>query len=171
MYLEKRPTSVSVIAWAWIVIGFLMLISATLGLFAHLVTSGYFSESDWQFTTYLYPTIALTQIAVAIMGLVAGIFFLKMRPWARFTLEILTWLSILLLAGFFFFVMMKILNMGSVDASHAPQIVSIFMTFAMILMYGLPLFFVLRRLRSPKVRLAVNAQANAAVEPAQDNPA
>ncbi len=44
--------------------------------------------------------LAIIQIGVAIIGLVSGINFLKLKAWSRNAVEILTWVLLLFMVGF-----------------------------------------------------------------------
>ena len=101
MYQEKRPTCVTVIGWAWIIIGGLSCLSAIMVLFMSLMMGGMVHDHpDMPFIFKIFPLLLIVQIGVAMLGLVAGINFLEFKAWSRDVLEGLSWISLIFLVGF-----------------------------------------------------------------------
>ena len=87
MYEEKRPTCVTVIGWAWSILGGLMCLSAIFALLGSLMMGEMMGEgvqghSDGPFVFRILPVLAIVQVGVGVLGLVAGINFLKLRAWS-----------------------------------------------------------------------------------------
>jgi prepilin signal peptidase PulO-like enzyme (type II secretory pathway) len=105
MYQEKRPTCITVIGWAWIIIGGMMFFSAIMALFSSVMINQ-MSQSNPESLKNIPAIfryirfIAIGQIGIAILGLVSGINFLKFKMWARNVLEVLSWLLLLFIVGF-----------------------------------------------------------------------
>jgi hypothetical protein len=104
MYQEKRPTCVTVIGWVWIVLGGLMLFSGFMALLGSLLIrdvmqGGPAMPSYFKF----YPVLVAVQLIVATLGLVAGVNFLKLKPWSRGILEGVTWTLLVFVVGYVIF--------------------------------------------------------------------
>lgn len=99
MDTENRPTSVTVIGWAWIVLGVLGGLLALTGLVA-MLSMGSVAPDDGHMAGFMlvHPVIAVSQVALAALAVVAGGQFLALKAWARAVLEALSWLAIALLA-------------------------------------------------------------------------
>lgn len=99
MTTENRPTSVTVIGWAWIVLGVLGGLLALAGLVA-MLSMGSVAPGDGHMASFMvvHPVIAVSQVALAALAVVAGVQFLALKAWARVVLEALSWLVIALLA-------------------------------------------------------------------------
>jgi len=169
MYLEKRPTSVTVISWAWIIIGALMFFSGAMAIFANNLASSNLSDIDKPLMMKLFPVMALIQMCIAAIGFYSGIRFLKLVQWARLYLEILTWIVALFLIGFMIFFFTQLSSFGVEEAPGQIDIVMYVMSSVIFLVYGFPLFFMLRALRSEKVRKAVAGNTEQAVALGQKN--
>jgi hypothetical protein len=160
MYQEKRPTCVTVISWAWIIIGGLMCASATMGLFMS-VMMGKMTQDDpvMPLMLTIFPLLATVQIGVAVLGLVSGINFLKLKAWARNVLEGLTWLLLVFIIGFMVF---WVFNWVSMSSGHGPRgfdIMGAVMGVVITGFYGVPLGIMLNYLRGSKVKNAINGVA------------
>jgi O-antigen ligase len=124
MYQEKRPTCVTVIGWAWIVVAILMCLSAVMALFASSMMLSQISseqpDAAKNIPTFFrfFPLLAVMQLCVAIFGIISGINFLKLKAWSRTALEILTWLTLLFVIGFMIFWVASWLF--GTTSSHAP---------------------------------------------------
>ncbi len=163
MYQEKRPTCVTVIGWAWIIIGCLMCLSATMALFTSAMIGNIAQdEPHMPFIFKIFPLLAIVEIGVGVVGLVSGINFLKLKAWARSVLEGLTWVLLVFILGFMVF---WIFNWVSVTSGHAPRGFGIMGAVTGIVMtgiYGVPLGIMLKYLRGPKVKTAINGTAEQA---------
>lgn len=69
MFQEKRPTCVTVIGWAWIVIGGLASFSAIPAFVAW--SMGALDDPKHPWITKIYPLLVGVQFGVALLGLVA----------------------------------------------------------------------------------------------------
>jgi hypothetical protein len=160
MYQEKRPTCVTVIGWAWIIIGGLMCLSATMALFSSVMIGEMAKdEPDMPFIFKIFPLLAIVQIGAAVLGLVSGINFLKLKAWARSVLEGLTWLLLVFILGFMVF---WVFNWISTTSSHGPSgfgMMGAVMGVVITGIYGVPLGIMLKYLRGPKVKNAINGTA------------
>lgn len=164
MYQEKRPTCITVIGWAWIILGGLMCFSSVMGLFAFIMTQGIPSASseihqDLPVIFRLFPLLAVLQMGIAVSGLVSGINFLKFKPWSRTVLEMLTWLLIvfvLVFGGFFIF---QWISTSSKSPSFGFGIMEAAMVFGILGIYGAPLAIMVKYLRGDKVKNAIKSSA------------
>lgn len=160
MYQEKRPTSISVIGWAWIVIGSLMCLSAVMALLVSLTISQAAAQTDTDHNVPailgFFPLLALIQMVFAILGIVSGVNFLKMKSWARTTLEILSWLLMVFVAGFGIFWIISWIVMTRGKAPAGFGIMGVVMGTVVLAIYGIPLGIMIKYLRGKKNRSAVN---------------
>ncbi|HEX9625527.1 MAG TPA: hypothetical protein VGA00_01155 [Acidiferrobacterales bacterium] len=105
------PAGVRLVAWTWIVSGALIVLAGvSTAQLARVMTSmmgeaglgaggmpgleamaGMGAHGVWW---------AALQVAVGALAVIAGVYFLKLRPWARNALEALSWLSVLSVVGF-----------------------------------------------------------------------
>jgi hypothetical protein len=161
VYQEKRPTCVTVIGWAWIIQGALMCISAVMALFAFNMMISQISAASPDANQNLpaffrfFPLLAIIQICVAVFGIISGVNFLKLKPWSRNALEILTWLVLVFVVVFMLFWVGSWLSMTS---SHAPigfSIMGAVMGVVVSAVYGVPLGIMLKFLRGDKVKMAL----------------
>jgi len=164
MYQEKRPTCVTVIGWAWIIIGGLILFSAIMSLFSSFMIgemSQTHPETQAQIPTILrfFPLIAAIQSIVAIFGIVSGINFLKLKAWSRDVLEILSWILLLLLASFGIYWEYGWISMASNHAPEGFDIMGAVMGIVVIGIYGVPFAIILKYLRGDKVKDAIIGNA------------
>ncbi len=97
MFLEKRPTCVTVIGWAWIVIGGLACLSVIwIVLLTYVVEPGFGAPDALRHGGTaivwfgLIPLLLLIEAAFGVLGLVAGINFLKLKAWSRKVLLVLS---------------------------------------------------------------------------------
>ena len=167
MYQEKRPTCITVIGWAWIILGGLMFFSAIMALFSSVMIRQR-SQSEPEALKNMpaifkfFPFIAIGQIGVALLGFISGINFLKLKIWARNVLEVLTWLLLLFIVGFMIFWVFSWILMTS---GHGPQgfgIMGAIMGIVITGIYGIPLGIMVKYLRGNKVKDAITE----ATEPA-----
>lgn len=155
MYREKRPTCVTVIGWAWIIIGGLMCFSAIMALISSIMMGmGAQDEPDLPLIFRLFPLIAIVQIGFAALGLISGIHFLKLRSWARHALEMLTWLCLLFLLAFMVYWVYEWLSMPS-GGSTGFGILGAVMGVVITAIYTIPLGIMLKYLRGETVKNAI----------------
>jgi hypothetical protein len=161
MFLEKRPTCVTVIGWAWIVLGGLMFFSAVMALFASVMMHQMapFSPEAQQSIPAIFrffPLLAIIQMVVAVVGLISGIHFLKLKSWSRRVLEILTWLLVLFCVGFGVFWEYNWIAMTSGQGPRGFDIMGAVMGLVIIGIYCVPLGFMLKYLRGARVKGAMS---------------
>jgi len=157
MFQEKRPTCVTVIGWAWIIIGGLMCLSATMGLITSTLISSMSQNGANMPTMFrIFPLIAIIQIGVAVFSIVSGINFLKLKAWARNTLEAMTWLLLTFVLGFMVFWTFSWLSATSGRGPDGFGMMGAIMGVVMTGIYGVPLGIMLVYLRGPKVKNAIN---------------
>ncbi len=166
MYQEKRPTCVTVIGWAWIIIGGLMCFAAVMGSLGSVII-GQMSEDDPEvpFIVRIFPFIAVAQIGVGALGLVSGVNFLKLKSASRTVLEVLSWLLLLFVIGFGIFWMHGWLSM---TFDHAPTgfgLMGAIMGVVITVIYVIPLAIMLKYLRGDKVRNAMIGSAEQSLPP------
>jgi cation transport ATPase len=165
MYQEKRPTCVTVIGWAWIIIGGLMLFSAIMALFGSAMISE-MSRAHPEAQEHMpaifrfFPLLAIIQSVVAVVGLVSGISFLKLKPWSRNVLEILAWLLMLFVVGFGIYWEAGWLSMTSKHGPRGFDVMGAVMGGVIIGIYGVSLGIMLKYLRGDKVKNAMTGTAD-----------
>ena len=112
METPKRPTSVTVIAWIFIVMAGFSIFSGGVGFLVFSATKhmgqaippipqempGSFKALSVVFQHF--GLLALCQIGFSIFLLIAGIQFLKLRSWARTALEVTSWLGLVYTVSF-----------------------------------------------------------------------
>ncbi|HUG18275.1 MAG TPA: hypothetical protein VMM56_04820 [Planctomycetaceae bacterium] len=154
MFQEKRPTCVTVIGWAWIVIGGLASFSAIPAFVAW--SMGALDDPKHPWITKIYPLLVGVQFSVALLGLVAGINFLKLKAWPRAVLEGLTWFLLICLVGFLVFWMYSWI---SITSNHPEPrgfaILGGVMAVFISGLYGVPLCIMLKYLRGSKIKNAI----------------
>ena len=141
-FTEPRPTAVTVVAWTWIVLGtFFASALFNLPLLLRADDSGI--APVWVLSLQL-----VAQFVGGVLGVIGGINLLKLRAWARTVLEVLTWALVVEIVGFVAFAALSFgLVIGAVMAGFAG------------VLYGIGLYFLLRALRSQRVKAAVGAPA------------
>lgn len=157
MFIEKRPTCVSVIGWAWIVIGGMMCVGALLGIAAVTLMSDL--PPPEPFLTKIFPFLAIAQVGLGATALIAGINFLKLKAWARPILEGFTWF--LLSYVVVLLVVMQVLSITMELAPNEPvgtKWLMRVMSLVICGMYSVPLVIMLRYLRGEKVRSALRSE-------------
>jgi hypothetical protein len=157
MFTDKRPTCVTVIGWAWIVIGSLMCISSIMGLLASSlqIPEMHGTEQKDQFLVSMFswfPILAIVQIGVAILGIISGFNFLKLKSWSRLFLEILTWFLLIFILGFGIFWVIAWVIVTKLDSSSTFTIMGTLMGTIITIIYVIPLGFMLKYLRGKKTR-------------------
>lgn len=169
MFQEKRPTCVSVIGWVWIILGSLMILSSILALLSwNMIGENATADPEFQQNMpsimIYFSYIAMAQLLVAIIGLVSGINFLKLKSWSRIVLEILTLLFILFVVGFGIYWEFGWLTMTSGNGPKGFNVMGAVMGVVIIGIYGVPLGIMLKYLRGDRVK-------NAMTGPATEQPA
>lgn len=111
--VAKRPTSVTVIGWIFIVTAILIIFSGVMGFMAFSFIEQMKQEGMPQIPEGMpmpfkamsvifkyFGILALLQIVFAVFVLIAGVQFLRLKAWARTALEIVSWLSLFYIIGF-----------------------------------------------------------------------
>lgn len=161
MYLEKRPTCVTVIGWAWIIVGGLMILSATMSLFTlGMIRNMALDEPDLPFIFKKFELIVIIQIGVGLLGLISGINFLMLKAWARNVLEGLTWMLLVFVLGFTVFWVFTWVSMTSRHDPPGFGIMGAAMGVVFMAIYAVPLGIMLKYMRGRKVRNAVSGTAD-----------
>lgn len=164
MFQEKRPTCVTVIGWAWIIIGGLMCLSSVMGLFSFFMID---QISQTHATAHqeipailkIFPLLAIVQIFIGGLGFFSGINFLKLKIWSRNVLEILTWLILIFLVGFMVY---WVFNWLSMSAGHGPKNFAVggaIMGIVVTGIYAVPLGIIVKFLRGDKIKNAMSGIA------------
>jgi len=164
MNKDIRPTCVTVIGWAWIVIGSLMFASSIMALFAFSMMNK-MGNNDPNFTNQippffkLLPYLSVFQSGVAITGVVSGVKFLKLKSWSRNILEILSWLMLLFMICFGIFWEYSWISMSSGQTPQGFDAMGAIMGLFVISIYSVPLAIMLKYLRGEKIKNAMNGYA------------
>ena len=170
MPVNERPTCVTVIGWAWIVVGGLMCFSAAMGILGSLSMGEMmrsFPESHQEVPTFvrLFPLIALVQVCGGALGLVSGVHFLKAKEWARRVLVLLTAVLLVFVVGFGIF---WLIMWGSMTSGHAPAgfaAVGLIMGVFNTALFGVPLGIMLKYLVGDRVKMAMGASDRHSEDP------
>lgn len=165
-----RPTSVTVISWVWIVMGILMTLGGAMGFFSFAMMQEMSGGNPFppdqlppDFPAEFRPMmlifrnfqfVAAFQVVVAIFAIVSGIYFLKLRQWARTALEVLTWLALTYIVVFgSYWVYMWVHMTGNIPPDQMPPGMGNFKYFGAImgivinLIFGAPLVIMLLKLK------------------------
>ena len=157
MTQETRPTCISVIGWAWIIIGGLMTISALFALIGFMMMPEEAMEDpNVPMIFNFIPVIIIFQIAFSLIGIYSGINFLKLRQWARSVLEIQTWILLVFTSIFMIYWIYSWVGLSSEIEDMGFSILGAVMGLVMSAVYIVPLIIMLRYLRGDKVKKAIN---------------
>jgi len=162
MTVNERPTCVTVIGWAWIVIGGLMCFSALMGIFMSLSmqqmmrTHPHMDQEVPAFFRY-FALIALGQVAVGALGLAAGINFLRLAEWARKVLLVVTTLLFLFVVGFGVFWVITWVGMSSGHGPPGFAAMGLIMGVFNTALFGVPLGIMTKYLAGDRVKQAMKA--------------
>lgn len=104
--------------------------------------------------------VAGFQLIFAVTGLISGIHFLKLRSWARTSLEILSWLTCVSLIVFLFFWEYQWLKMNLSNPSQFGNIVGAILGVIVLGFYLTPFVIMIRYLRGQKVQQAIAVTFN-----------
>ena len=105
-FVKKRPRAVSVIGWCCIVVGICEVASDIHSIWniwnympepVGATTSQQLSDLD-KFNSKVVPLIAVIGVFLDGLQVIAGAYLLKLRAWARTTIEVVAWIQILVLA-------------------------------------------------------------------------
>lgn len=171
---KKRPTSVTVIGWIFIALAGLMILSsimafAVFSIMKHMGVDipplpaeapGFVSIISQNPDLFI-----LLQIGFAIFVLITSIQFLRLRSWARTTLEILSWL------GFVYLVIFEIYWVSSwisktLGASADENTINLIIVLHRVLglitnivytaAFAIPIIVIIKFLRGKTIKEAVN---------------
>ena len=101
VFLEKRPTCVTVIGWVWIIVGSMVCLTVMVSvsvLFSGLVGLTATTQ-DRLLQAGLYGLLLASQTALGILSISGGINLLKLKSWARKLLLVLCWIVLVLLVA------------------------------------------------------------------------
>jgi hypothetical protein len=148
------PTPVSVIGWVWCILGFFMASSGALALIGSQ-WQPVSAEPPWSWV----PVLAPIQICIGLTGAVAGFRFLRLEPWTRRVLEILTVITLVMVVSVNVIVASiwtRHMNEfgGGADLGPFRYVGVVAATFSSLI-YGGGLVLMLHRLRSREVRDAL----------------
>ncbi len=169
-----RPAGISAIAWLWIAGGILLLISALLtwamlSLFGSVLPTAVVpggARADLELMNTLLRNMGVlvwTQVAIGALSIYAGAQFLKLRPWARTAIEVLTWISLVyvLVNGVYFLYMWESivtdLSKQILMDGDALRITGYVTVLTLIVAFAVPLWVMIKYLRGPAVRRAIAA--------------
>lgn len=142
-----RPTSVTVIGWAAMILSAFTILSGGGALLAARFVGA--DDPGVPAGFAVFSIAAILQIGLAILGGVSGYAFLKLRAWARTILEGMSWLLLLLVTAFALLLFVGDFGPGAPET----VIIAVINT----TMFGLPLCLALKHLRSDEVRAAVGS--------------
>jgi len=168
----EEPASVKVIGWLFIAVAGIMIISGTM---AYMVqnsmkqTAGTFPPptadmpGSFQFMAILFRHVGLlaaVQVAFGVVVIFAGTQFLKLRPWARTALEVVSWLGLVYVLGFGTFMVVSWVGMSNrmpvaSSAQGAPPmfgIMGLVTGVVVIAVWTVPIVLIIKILRGPKIR-------------------
>ena len=94
----KKPVSVTIIAWIWIVVAIKMLLSAI-----RILKKGYpeplenVSNPFKIMDVFLrhFETVGIISIIISIFIIIIAFYFLKLRAWAKTAIETISWLGLI----------------------------------------------------------------------------
>jgi len=173
METRQRPNSIPVIAWSWIIGGVLMLVLGIITLAAVPRMSELMSQVGGQrhmsasmgirmaVSNYIL-WLTLIQSALSVAAVFAGIYFLRLRAWARGVLELLSWLTLfsVVAMGFIWFPLWMAASDdllprdGSVDL-HRVKMIGTAAGGVVMVIAAIPLMAMIRSLRGKAVREAM----------------
>lgn len=176
MHPPRRPAGVSVVAWIWIVSGLFIIVGGVMGIGALSDLPELMPDNAHRtrmpaavavmlgLSHYLI-WLTLIQLAVAVLAIVAGVYFLRLRAWARGVLELLTWLSLVMVIslGFFWLPMWMMTSEqflprdGSIDVEKV-KMIGLVLGGVFMVVSAIPLAMMIKTLRSPAVKHALSAR-------------
>ena len=167
----ERPTGFSVIGWAWIVLGGLMVFPATMILIMYGALSPDELPADFRGEGPEVPVvfryvaaIAVVQMTLGVAAIVGGIHFLRFKAWARLVLEILCWLTLLYVVVFFIFFVRTLGGLTAPSPDSFVPTMMIGMAVFQALLFSIPLVLMIRYLRSGFAREVIQRAASASAQ-------
>jgi uncharacterized protein YneF (UPF0154 family) len=173
---KKRPTSITVIGWIFIVTAILMIFSGGIAFIAFNYMKQIAEEmppiaeelpNQFRIMRIFFQNfgiLALLQIAFAIFVLMASIHFLHLRKWARSALEIVAWLGLVYVVGFGIFWVVSWIGITSgipVSVGHSGPppmftVVGAVMGCVVTVVWAVPLIIIIIFLRGKIIKDAVS---------------
>ena len=171
----KRPGGVAAVAWVWIVSGVLIILSGLMGIGALAQISELTPPHQrpalppllaaMSGLSHYLILVTLVQMAVAAVAVVAGVYYLRLRAWARSILELLTWMSLVLTLslGFLWMPMWmgmsnELLPSGTGVDPRTLKAAGVITGAAVMIVGAVPLILMIKSLRSRAAREAVGAR-------------
>ena len=173
METQQRPGSIPIIAWTWIIGGMLMLLLGIFTLVAVPRMSELMSQVGGQrhmsasmgmrlaVSNYIVG-LTVIQSALSIAAILAGVYFLKLRAWARGMLELLSWLTLISVIGMGFIWLPLWMaasedllpNVTAVDM-HKVKMIGAAVGGVVVIVAAIPLIVMIKSLRGKAVRAAM----------------
>jgi hypothetical protein len=170
---KKKPASIAVIAWSYIVLALFVLLVSGVSIFGSQYVNQQMetmpneileSFPGMGFVIQHSGLLLILQTIVAIFMLIAGIEFLRLRAWARTAVEILTWLCVVFAVTIVLFFIMTWINMVSQMMAFEDNggtlsmltVVGIGVGLVLMVLFVIPLLMMIRALRGKAVRDAVS---------------
>lgn len=174
----QRPTSMTVIGWLAVGFGILAVLSGVLGLTISLLVPELNQgpppsdmPAPFRLMSRLFNffwVLAAIQVFGAALMIAAGAGLLRLKAWARTTIEVFAWLGLAYNLGFgvFWVWSLSAFMQGIPKEAAAAAVPGVMMVFGvvMIIAFSIPLVIVIRVLRGPTVRAAI-ASANEPLKP------
>jgi hypothetical protein len=163
--VASRPTSVTVIGWLTVGVGVASILSAAGALLVTSAMPPFTPEPDtsgiyfpnWPFEHMV--ALSICQVGVASIALISGAGLLRLRAWARTTVEVLAWASLVGLVAFGVVWLRTATSMTSHLPKDAgvPNLGPVFVAGGVVamIMFVIPTLVVIRVLRTATVRAAV----------------
>jgi hypothetical protein len=171
--MKDRPASVTIIGWIFIGVAGIMIFSGTTGMISFACMKqaegkNYLPMPEglpghlkimWGIFRY-FDSLAIIQILFALFVIIACIYFLKLRAWARAALEGISWLGLLFVAGFGIFWVTSWINatsgMAVAEGATGPPpiygLIGIVIGVTMMAIWAVPLVVIITFLRSIGMR-------------------
>ncbi len=160
----KRPTGITITAWLWIVMGgfaYMMISKA-----GPLPPASGDMPADFKTISYLFQyfgVFILLQGVFALIAIWAGVSLLRLKRWARTTIEVLSWIALLYTVGFGIFWVYMWISMTNTMPQHGGPIDSgpfqwlgAAMGTIITAIFAVPLWIMIRYLRGAEVRTAID---------------
>lgn len=174
MNVIQRPTAITVIGWLYVGFGLLMALGGAFGLVMSFAMPTPHTDlstqpdmpAPFKLMSHLFDyfwVAAGVQLLVAVLMIVAGAAFLKLKPWSRPVLEGVAWAGLLYDIGFGVFWIWGVSSMGARNppAGQAPETAFFagFLAFGVVLIlaFAVPPIVVIRSLRGATVRQALTS--------------
>lgn len=145
MFEEPRPTAVSVVGWVWLILGVMLALG---GMAATAMFVGVPEARSARGILTIGP--AVVEMPMGVLGFIAARAYLRLIPWSRVALEVLSWLllGVMLASAVGMF-------LRAWPAGQFGSWMMVGVGLLSALMYGAPIGLMIRSLRSQKVRSAM----------------